>query len=256
MLISQMPPIVSSVIQILISIASKNTNNQDVVLKPSSSLFAEPPKPEWDTFPRYISEVLDWIYDRDDCYVLALYYMSKLELDPSVPPITLSTVHRMFFACLSVAVKYLEDGRTKNSQLAKIGNVTIQELNQMELSVLLSLQFNCCLNEEKYTSFYSLVDIVLDNLNQNQLPKSKKGLSLFHHSSSKLTIQNLFASAEHKQEKLQKLQGSTNQFKMPESVKGFVSSLIGRSSSFNSHSSSTKIMPRPRKEASFPSRKK
>lgn len=51
------------------------------------------------------------------------------------------TVHRMLLTCLMLTAKFYDDVHTTNAFYARMGGVTLQELNELEVSVLLIGEF-------------------------------------------------------------------------------------------------------------------
>eukprot|EP00298_Acanthocystis_sp_HF-20_P023865 c33731_g1_i1.p1 GENE.c33731_g1_i1~~c33731_g1_i1.p1 ORF type:complete len:238 (+),score=78.94 c33731_g1_i1:71-784(+) len=204
--------LVGTVVQILVEVASQNHSRE---------LF---PDPELGSFQVYVSELMDWIFDKEECYVLALYYMMQLESSPNTPAITFSTLHRMFFVCLSIAVKFHEDGRTKNIELSKIGHLRLEELNQLEVRALIDLKFNCYVSQSQYDDFVQLLSFVSRDLDETLFPKDQ-GI--------RVTLRALFNRAEIQRNKLlkKKPRPSMNPFSFKGKIKGFVSAVVSRTSS-------------------------
>lgn len=121
--------------------------NRGFVLPPALldaySTFATPWTYEWATVTEYIQRLREWIVCGPESFVVAICLMRRLEELGVVPPCTQRSVHRTFFVCLVLAVKYLEDETLSNTDFAKVGCVTVQELNQMEQHACIALRFNC-----------------------------------------------------------------------------------------------------------------
>eukprot|EP00298_Acanthocystis_sp_HF-20_P009558 c18378_g2_i1.p1 GENE.c18378_g2_i1~~c18378_g2_i1.p1 ORF type:complete len:103 (+),score=16.70 c18378_g2_i1:22-309(+) len=73
---------ISKIIQILESLAAKN--NQPLSTNPNIS------------FKEYIKQVLEWVYDREEAYILALCYLMKID-EKLTTPINSETVHALYF---------------------------------------------------------------------------------------------------------------------------------------------------------------
>jgi len=128
--------------------------NRDLVLPPALlscySTFATPWMYEWATVTEYIHRLKEWIVCGPESFLAAVCLMRRLEALGVVPPCTQRSIHRTYFVCLVLAVKYLEDETLSNSDFAKVGCVSVQELNEMEQHACLALRFNCTVTLDEF----------------------------------------------------------------------------------------------------------
>ena len=66
-------------------------------------------------------------------------------------------IHRIILGCLLLAIKYNEDLYFTNEQYAKVGGVSIQELNELELYSIQLLNFNLFISEDIYEKYIQYI---------------------------------------------------------------------------------------------------
>ena len=66
-------------------------------------------------------------------------------------------IHRIILGCLLLAIKYNEDLYYTNEQYAKVGGVSIQELNELELYSIQLLNFNLFISEDIYEKYIQYI---------------------------------------------------------------------------------------------------
>mmetsp|Transcript_24932 Transcript_24932/g.49876 ORF Transcript_24932/g.49876 Transcript_24932/m.49876 type:complete len:205 (+) Transcript_24932:39-653(+) len=86
-------------------------------------------------------------------FVLAASYLNTLQrLDATYRP-TILNVHRLMLAAVLVASKFVDDKFSTNKYWAKVGGVSLAELNRLELEFLLLVKFNLHTKREDYDHF-------------------------------------------------------------------------------------------------------
>jgi len=128
--------------------------NEDIELPAelirSYSSFATQWGYDWATVEEYVSRLQEWIVCSPECFIVAMCLMNRLEGLGVVPPISQRTVHRTFLTSLVLAVKFCEDETLCNADFAKVGCVTVHELNKMERHACVAMKFNCTVRAEEY----------------------------------------------------------------------------------------------------------
>jgi len=71
--------------------------------------------------------------------------------------VTKWNVHRLFFACLVVTVKYNEDLIYGNNHYAKSGGIHVREVNRMERFLLMGLDYHLRVQPEQYDFYESVL---------------------------------------------------------------------------------------------------
>lgn len=75
------------------------------------------------------------------CFVISLYYMDQLaQRDPGMLPAPMN-IHRLLLAGILVAAKLMDDHYFNNAFYGRVGGVSIQEVNRLEIELLKLLDF-------------------------------------------------------------------------------------------------------------------
>lgn len=84
------------------------------------------------------------------CLIAALVYLERIQ--KHCPGLFLSskTLQRLFLIAAMTATKYLEDSSCLNTQWARIGGISLRELNRLELEFLFGLDFDLQVQPEAY----------------------------------------------------------------------------------------------------------
>lgn len=136
-------------------IADKNAN-VDVPVDPSNC-FAFDWTYEWIEIEDYLDRIDEWIDCGGESYFCALCLIQRLDEAGALPPLNQRTLNRVFFVCLMLSVKMLEDVTLNNKDFAKVGCVTLEELNTMELFSLKALNFNAHVDKQAHNNCKKLV---------------------------------------------------------------------------------------------------
>eukprot|EP00298_Acanthocystis_sp_HF-20_P001588 c12001_g1_i1.p1 GENE.c12001_g1_i1~~c12001_g1_i1.p1 ORF type:complete len:247 (+),score=86.20 c12001_g1_i1:83-823(+) len=126
----------------------------------SASPFAE----QWVYEDILVKEFLDYLGASvlldDDCYIYALCLLKKIEKSSNVVPITQRTVHRLFFTCLVLGFRFMDDRRFADQEFATICSLSLDEFRNMQLWVLKTLKFNCFIQPEELVMMKNKIDEV------------------------------------------------------------------------------------------------
>ena len=66
-------------------------------------------------------------------------------------------IHRIILGCLLLAIKYNEDFYYTNEHYAKVGGVSLEELNQLEYFTFLLLDFNLFISDDLYQKYLKYI---------------------------------------------------------------------------------------------------
>lgn len=84
----------------------------------------------------------------DSVLTSALIYIDRITQKGFI--LTHMNVHRLFLACVLTSAKFLQDECFKNDYFAKVGGVTLKELNRLEVELLKLISFRLFISEEQY----------------------------------------------------------------------------------------------------------
>jgi hypothetical protein len=110
-------------------------------------------------FAHYVQRLVDYMYCSAECFILAAVYAARLVAADAVP-ITPLTAHRVYGACLVVAVKVRDDHFYPMSYYAQVLGVPRAELCAMELFVIQALDYRTHVDHADYSA---MVGAMLDS---------------------------------------------------------------------------------------------
>ena len=113
-------------------------------------------KPPQISLNKYLKRFMKYSRPEPSTIIIALIYIDKI-CDESNLQLTMLNIHRLALACLVVATKYNEDDYYSNEFYAKVGGVSLEELNQLEYNILILLSFNVYIDDELFEKYESQI---------------------------------------------------------------------------------------------------
>lgn len=105
------------------------------------------------SFHDYLARIRKYIDCSESCFILAFIYIDRALQNNSFLTLSCLNVHRLALAATILAVKYLEDLYSRNIIYAKIGGVTLAELNVLESSMLEMLNYNLYVSPDQFFQY-------------------------------------------------------------------------------------------------------
>ena len=139
---------IGTVLSRLIDInAGKSTRNQ-AVTKFQSSYAPDV------SIQAYLSRIQKYARCSESCFVVALIYIDRMI---EMKNIILShlNVHRIVVTSILVSAKFLDDFFYNNAFYAKLGGISVQEMNSLELEFLMFLGFSLQVSTDLYATYHS-----------------------------------------------------------------------------------------------------
>lgn len=109
-------------------------------------------KPPQISINKYLKRFMKYSKPEPSTLIISLIYIDKI-CENSNLQLTMFNIHRLVFACLIVAIKYNEDDYYSNEYYAKVGGITLKELNLLEYNILILLDFNVFIDDLVYESY-------------------------------------------------------------------------------------------------------
>jgi len=107
--------------------------------------------------PDYLSRLRKYFVASDECYVMALVYIDRIgKIDPAMTVCELN-VHRLLVIAAMVAAKFHDDVYYSNSYYAKVGGLSLKEVNALEAKFLKMLDWHMFVDPQEYQLYNSLV---------------------------------------------------------------------------------------------------
>jgi len=105
------------------------------------------------TIHDYMGRLQQFSCCSEACFVLAFIYIDRvLQKNPSFPLGSLC-IHRLILACLMIAIKFNDDIYYDNAFYAKIGGISVNEMNILEISLLSLTQFDLYVKDQVFSDY-------------------------------------------------------------------------------------------------------
>jgi hypothetical protein len=94
----------------------------------------------------YLVRIRTYCRFSDSCFLIAFLYLNRIKI-----PINNFNVHRLVITSIVIACKFHEDcdDLELNTHYAKVGGITLKNLNTLEIEFLSYLDFNLCFSIEE-----------------------------------------------------------------------------------------------------------
>lgn len=101
----------------------------------------------------YMRRLVQYVHASHAAFVTMFVYMDRVQEACRMLVASEMNCHRLVFTCLVLAVKYLEDEVHSNVYYAKVGGLTPEEMNALEIKLLEVLDWNLSVSPETYADF-------------------------------------------------------------------------------------------------------
>ncbi|XAR49115.1 hypothetical protein NMG60_11032185 [Bertholletia excelsa] len=109
------------------------------------------------TIGQYLDRIFKYSACSPSCLVLAYVYLDRF-LQKTGLCLTSLNVHRLLITSSMLADKFHEDECYNNAYYAKVGGVSTQEINRLELEFLSSIEFSLHVTVETFNSYCSFLE--------------------------------------------------------------------------------------------------
>ena len=144
-LIQKIAMILESLIKLNNSKFPKNKNIFYCNEKPAISLY------------NYLHRIQKYLSVEDNTLILSLIYIDRICKEGKYM-INYYNVHKILLVAIILAIKFNEDIYYTNCYFAKIGGVSIDELNKMEEKFAFAIQFNLFVEKSLYDKYYNCIN--------------------------------------------------------------------------------------------------
>lgn len=101
----------------------------------------------------YLQRIVKYAYCSSECFIFALIYLDRLITQNKNCHITLYNVHRLLITSVLLAAKARDDTYYSNAYYSAIGGISNAEMNKLEISFLLLVEFNLFVTPETYEQY-------------------------------------------------------------------------------------------------------
>jgi Cyclin len=112
-------------------------------------------KPPNISIKQYLKRLEQYMKCSIEAYIIALIYLDRLTTRNKEIVLNIYCIHRLFLVSLVVALKFFDDKYYKNAYYSKVGGIPNAELNELEVSFLVCLDFNLFVSTEEYENYYN-----------------------------------------------------------------------------------------------------
>eukprot|EP00298_Acanthocystis_sp_HF-20_P009578 c18389_g1_i3.p1 GENE.c18389_g1_i3~~c18389_g1_i3.p1 ORF type:complete len:147 (+),score=20.65 c18389_g1_i3:80-520(+) len=101
----------------------------------------------------YLERILKYVNCSHESYVFALVYMDRIiQRNPDFFICSLN-IHRVLITSVMIAAKFYDDVYYNNSFYARVGGVSVKELNNLEVEFLFMINFSLYISAEEYERY-------------------------------------------------------------------------------------------------------
>ncbi len=101
----------------------------------------------------YLIRIMRYGKCSPSCAVVGLIYLQRIKAKVPSACVTSRNLQRLLLLALMLANKFLDDLYFSNKQWAKIGGISLQEINELELTVLRLLEWKMMVTREEYLEY-------------------------------------------------------------------------------------------------------
>lgn len=101
----------------------------------------------------YLERIRRYSRCSDGCFVMALVYIDKL-IEQKDLMLSSLNVHRLLVTSVMLAAKFHDDLFYNNAYYSKLGGLSLQELNLLEIDMLNQLNFSLYISAESYAKYH------------------------------------------------------------------------------------------------------
>lgn len=112
----------------------------------------------------YLNRLRKWLQTGTETFIMACALMKRLDQQGLLPAFTQHSIHQVFFICVVICIKCHEDVTLSNPGFAKVGGVSVEDLNAMERYVVFSLKWKLQNPQSEYVAMHSNIMLVADFL--------------------------------------------------------------------------------------------
>jgi len=110
------------------------------------------------TVERYVKRIIKYSHTSECNVIIAFLYLERIRNDHCELELTPFNLQRLLLCACMIAAKMFDDIYYTNRHWAEIGELTCEEMNNLELKFLAALDFKCHVQREEYNEFVAHLD--------------------------------------------------------------------------------------------------
>ncbi|KAM3139942.1 hypothetical protein pb186bvf_007973 [Paramecium bursaria] len=117
-----------------------------------TTLFHAPKIPSI-TILNYLQRIAKYTNCSEQCYIISLIYIDRIQDKRQDIILDSHCIHRFILTSMMIAIKYQDDDYYKNEYYAKVGGITLKEVNQLEAEFLKLIDFELFIEESLFNGY-------------------------------------------------------------------------------------------------------
>jgi len=134
----------------------------------------------------YLARLSYYTRCSNSCYIIAFIYIDRvLQKNNELVILSRNSVHRFILISLVLAIKYVDEIYADNSFYSKIGGITLEEINRLEIEMLRLMDYNLYIDTNLYFEYLDNLTVYSQKINDETNTKielmedhSRKGLKI------------------------------------------------------------------------------
>ena len=127
--------------------SNKSDSNESAII----SVFTSNKTPQI-SIKKYLTRIMKYSKPETSTVIICLIYIDKICENSSLQ-LSIYNIHRIILSCMILALKYNEDDYYSNKYYAKVGGISLKELNELEYNIMVLLQFNFFIDDITYEKY-------------------------------------------------------------------------------------------------------
>ncbi|KAH1105886.1 hypothetical protein J1N35_009654 [Gossypium stocksii] len=105
---------------------------------------------------QYVERIFKYCKCSNSCFVVAVIYIDRF-LQRIDAYLTSLSVHRLLITSVMVAAKFMDDQHYNNAYYAKVGGISREEMNRLEMRFLFDLDFRLNVTTEVFNKYWLMI---------------------------------------------------------------------------------------------------
>ena len=147
--------IVADILEEIVKDNEKNNENESNISDSNESaiisVFTSNKTPQI-SIKKYLTRIMKYSKPETSTVIICLIYIDKICENSSLQ-LSIYNIHRIILSCMILALKYNEDDYYSNKYYAKVGGISLKELNELEYNIMVLLQFNFFVDDITYEKY-------------------------------------------------------------------------------------------------------
>eukprot|EP01095_Lingulamoeba_sp_RSL-Kostka_P004471 TRINITY_DN1571_c0_g1_i1.p1 TRINITY_DN1571_c0_g1~~TRINITY_DN1571_c0_g1_i1.p1 ORF type:complete len:245 (+),score=27.00 TRINITY_DN1571_c0_g1_i1:83-736(+) len=175
-----------TVLDVIATVLEKLTQDKATRINKDSFTIFHAIQPPNISIKDYLVRIAKYSNCNETIFILSLIYIDRLMQNNPSYSLDILNIHRYIIASSIVATKYINDFFYSNNHYARIGGVSIEELNALEIEFLNLIKFDLYISDELYQQYYN----GLSNTNPKNVKCNKPKKNFTKKTNLKNKIQN------------------------------------------------------------------